>query len=119
MKTKNARRRLADERAGGALDQHGDRRQMRGKPGLTVRPTLLSGVHRPRTPALGGASRRPTSKVQCGALSTRGFSDATGEALDVLVLERHDGRRGQANCGREIVLTDEEARIIEYPPGVY
>jgi hypothetical protein len=71
MKTKSARRRLADERTGGATDQHGDRLE--------------------------------------------GFSDATGEALDVLVLERHDGLRGHANCGREIVLTDEELRIIEYP----
>jgi hypothetical protein len=33
MKTKNARRLLAGERTGAALDQHRDRRQMRGSRG--------------------------------------------------------------------------------------
>jgi hypothetical protein len=81
---------------------------------------LLSGVHRSaRSASRRGISPAATSKVQCGeelaCYRLEGFSDATGQALDVLVLERHHGRRGHANCGREIVLTDEELRIIEYP----
>jgi hypothetical protein len=111
MKTKNARRLLAGERTGGALDQHGDRRQMRGKPGLTVRPTLLSGAHHsPHSGSRRGISPAATSKSSAEELACyrlEEFPDATGEALDVLVLDRHDGRRGHANCGREIVLADE------------
>jgi hypothetical protein len=95
---------------------------MLGKPGLTVRPTLLSGV--PSLPALrlseGHLARRDepgqcAEELACYRLEE--FPDATGEALDVLVLERHDGRRGHANCGREIVLTGEEPSIVENPLG--